>query len=180
MTLHGLDASINTGFAALNTTRAVVDQADLTNPRENQLRAALLQVRGWPNTALFTRLPTDVTWQRATIEKDELRGLLYGNFAPSDEWPTLSGGTRRVSDGATNAPMSTSPLARNIRALAGRVGRGERFRPLILVTDEQLRRLVLMDGNSRATAYVIHIDHVADDIEVIVGVSSQIANWHFW
>ena len=60
----------------------LIDQADLRNMEDNQIRKELLKaVRGYTaGQFLFTGFPPNVRWRRADLETTELKRLKYANF----------------------------------------------------------------------------------------------------
>lgn len=57
---------------ALGIPETVVRVPDMASREENVARERILSYRGWPNTALFTRFPSDIGWSRVLLDRDEL------------------------------------------------------------------------------------------------------------
>jgi hypothetical protein len=79
--------------------RRVIDRPNLDDAEENSYRALVLgEHRGFRRDAdVFTRMPNDVRWFRARLTGEELAQVRY---IDDDYWTELSGGTRRVAEGA--------------------------------------------------------------------------------
>lgn len=159
--------------------------------QDHSRRVALNFYRGYPvpghypvGDRLFTGWPRDLEWRRVEYGLAELGDLLY---AKEESWLTLTTGSRRVVEGANAIERITDftdPRARaiasgirdNARGIIARVQAGEPFPPLVAVTDGQ--RTVLVEGHTRATAYV----HAQDPsvVEVLLGTSASLRNWYFF
>jgi hypothetical protein len=156
----------------------IVDQANLENMKENRIRAELLKlVRGYTaNQFLFTGFPQNAQWRRADLEPTELHRLKYANF---ETWTTLSGGSRLVVDGAQNIDtIQTGENAdANIKAVAEQLKLGNRY-PELIVVQGQGEDLIIVEGHTRATAYVL-AEH-AEPIPLLIGTSPHLRQWAFY
>ena len=164
-------------LARLGTTRArLIDQADLNDAAANAQRARMLgDCRGYPSDALFKGFPSDAVWRRAELEPDDLAKVKYANYP---NWTALSGGTRRVVDGAANIDLcGDAKLVDRIRAVAASVRRGHRF-PELVAVDEAGGNHVLVEGHTRATAYAIAWPK--DGVRVLIGSSVRMSEWCFY
>ncbi len=131
-------------------------------------------VRGYgANQCLFTGFPSDVTWRRMDGGVKDFDALLYANY---ESWVSLSNGTRRVLDGAGGIGAVANENVANVRAVAERIRNGETFPDLVAV--EKGERFVLMEGHTRATAYVVA--EYAGLVKILVGSSPYLARWHFY
>jgi hypothetical protein len=161
----------------LNRT-PLIDQANLANANDNHIRTELLKaVRGYKaNQYLFNGFPSNVQWRRVELELIELTRLKYANFPT---WITLSGGSRSVVDGAKNVEriQAAENANDNIRAVAESVRNGHRF-PELIVVQADGQDLILVEGHTRATAYVLA--QPSNPIELLVGSSSLLKQWFFY
>jgi hypothetical protein len=164
--------------------RALVDQADPPSEQENADRRWLLGFsRGYPGSALFLGFPTGITWFRTRLMIGELGTARYMDYP---RWVVLSKGTRLVADGAKNVDMEWPPDASDkdpsptIKAIAARVENGEAFPELIFVGEPEAApdQLVLIEGHSRATAYVYA--NANTEIDALVGFSPSIVRWRWY
>jgi hypothetical protein len=128
----------------------LIDNADLNDYSTNLVRGIVLgAVRGYGrNDLLFEGFPTDTTWRRVLLEPTELRRLTYINSSPFSQLTD----TRSVEVGARNYRRDEG-LAARVDNLVSAIKQGASLRELILVEDGN--RLVVLDGNTRATAFVI-------------------------
>jgi len=156
----------------------LIDRADLGNMKDNQIRTELLKaVRGYTaGQYLFAGFPPNVQWRRTDLEPTELKRLKYANFPT---WVTLSSGSRLVSEGAKN--IDTIQAAENadvnIKAVAEQLRRGKRY-PELIVVQGPGEDLIVVEGHTRATAYVL-AEH-AEPIPLLVGTSSLLHQWAFY
>jgi hypothetical protein len=131
-------------------------------------------VRGYgTNQYLFTNFPSDTTWRRVQLRLDEMASALYANH-PS--WVALSGGTRKVVDGAKNVGAVANENSPNVIAVAEAARQGTTFPDLVAVQKGEM--LVLMEGHTRATAYVL--SQYQAPIRVLVGSSAGMSKWYFY
>jgi hypothetical protein len=157
---------------------SVIDHPDRKSQRDNSIRGELLKhVRGYGSGQfLFTGFPPDVTWRHVIMEERDFPKLRYAKCQP---WIELSGGTRLVTEGAKNiAPGGPAEEAAvNIRAVVADLKRGKRF-PELIAVEGQNGDIVLMEGHTRATAYVLSLP--AEPIGCIVGSSPTMTSWAFY
>lgn len=146
-------------------------KADLDDDGQNERRrSALAHVRGYGrNEWLFRGLPSNVTWYRGNVTVGELANFQHLNYPAFIQ---LTEGSRLVGDGCRNAQLLRveEGLGERILDLAKAVSGGARFAPLIVVSPEVVASPVILEGNTRASAYVRELDPDAE-IEVILGVS---------
>lgn len=155
--------------------RRVIDQPNLGDAEENAYRALVLgEHRGYQRDAdVFTGMPADVQWFRARLTREEVAQLLYIDY---DYWTELSGGTRRVADGAAR-------VRRGIEAF--RVGNGGYWyvadalragasfpEPILVGTDER-SPLVVLEGHVRLTGYLLRPEYLPATLPILVGFSPQ-------
>jgi len=156
----------------------LVDTADLKSPRDNAIRRELLRrVRGYGDNAyLFRGFPNDVAWRRVLLEPSGHAVLKYAN---EPTWIALSGGTRLVTDGARNVErMGQNEDPRiHIDAIRRALRQGRTFASLIAVEAED-GFLILVEGHSRATAYVA--SQFDGSIDMLVGSSPAMRLWHWY
>jgi hypothetical protein len=156
----------------------LLDNADLNFFRDNAQRIEILKaVRGYRgNTLLFRSFPNDVKWRRVGVEPADWTRVKYAN-CPT--WVNLSGGTRVVADGAKNidSNVAAEDANKHIKALVAELIKGKRYPDLIGVSGAR-GEIILIEGHSRATAYVLA--GLAEPAQCIVGSSSYIRNWAFY
>jgi hypothetical protein len=157
----------------------LIDHPDLGNQIANARRRSLLRaVRGYgTGQYLFKDWPANVEWWRVRTALDELKTYKFAHY---QTWVDLTKGTRLVQDGAANVdvvPVAENANA-NIKAVAQLVRNGQRFPELILVAQNKDGAMVLVEGHTRATAYVLA--GAPDPIDCLLGISSAMPGWFYW
>jgi len=156
----------------------VLRRPDLGDVEANAYRRRLLdEHRAYARRdEMFGGFPQRVDWFRAALERDEVLDILYIDW---DWWLELSGGTRRPRiaarrilagevDGATAAEHE--PLAVALRATPPPPA-------LIAVTTPAHESLVLVEGHVRLTAYALFPEYLPPELEILLGVSDEMAMW---
>ena len=155
----------------------LIDNASLSDPLQNAARRAVLgDARGYGNNVhLFAGFPQNVAWRRVKITSGDYDTLLYTNYPA---WIKLSGGSRKVVDGAKNIGSIAvdEEVISGIHAVAEAVKNGQRYPELIAV--ESANDIILVEGHIRATAYVLAA--LDEEVEVILGTSLMMHNWVFY
>jgi hypothetical protein len=184
MVLAFLRAEANStrwGNAFANLDRRLIDEPDLRDAAQNAARAdALAAHRGdiTTRTGFFSGLPLDTKWQRWALTLVELGDISYANYVT---WIKLSGGTRRIRDGAANVQRlqvyEDHDINAGIRAAARSIDEGKPMAELIAVSQGAYGRdLVLLEGHTRATAYLI-TKHPPAEVDLLVGWSTTMDRW---
>src|SRR5437763_10152173 len=149
---------------------ALITRPDLDDAEENAARARALDgYRGWFRRVwLFHGFPHDVEWSRVALTRDEVLSILYIDW---DWWVEVSAGTRRPLDAARRIRDGLVPgvTAEEHERVAGGT--------LIVVTNPQRAKFVLVEGHARLTAFALAPQRVPDELEVLLGVSPAIEEW---
>jgi hypothetical protein len=156
---------------------SIVERPSLTDERANAYRARLLDgYRAWLcREGLFLGFPEEVEWCRAALTADEVLDILFINW---DWWLTISGGTRRPREAARLIRAGEVPgeSTDGWEPIAARLGEGT-ARELIVVMAPDRSRVVAVEGHARLTAYALYPEYLPDSVEVLLGVSDEIAEW---
>jgi hypothetical protein len=118
---------------------------------------------------LFDGLPDDLRWERVALTREETLSILYINW---DWWLTVSNGTRLASVAAEVQGRDEGD-----RAIAEAAPTNPE---LIVVTDPQRSKLVLLEGHVRLTAYAAFPELLPHELEAYLGVSPRICEWSEW
>lgn len=155
----------------------VLRRPDLDDPAANDYRRGLLdEYRAYERReGLFGGFPRQVEWFRAVLSRDEVLDILFINW---DWWLTISDGTRRPRDAARRirdgfVPGSTEEHEPLAAALRDKPPPPE----LIVATTPAHSPLVVVEGHFRLTAYALFPDYVPDELEILLGVSDDMADW---
>jgi hypothetical protein len=155
---------------------SLVDKPDLSDAQANALRKrALAACRGYgTDSLLFSGFPPVVEWKLVEVTVSELGQFHYARVPP---WTTFSKGSLMVSDGAANLDPAEDANA-NIRAVERAVVAGKAFPALIATAQGKDDLHVLLDGHTRATAYVRALAP-NETVQVIVGYVGDLSGWRW-
>jgi hypothetical protein len=118
---------------------------------------------------LFAGFPDDVAWERVALTSDEVLAILYINW---DWWLRVSNGTRLPTVAAEVQGRDEGD-----RAIAATAATNPE---LIVVTDPDRSKLVLLEGHVRLTAYAAFPELLPDELDVYLGISPRIGEWSEW
>jgi hypothetical protein len=152
---------------------AVLRRPDVSDPSANDYRRRLLdEHRAYGRReGLFLGFPRQVDWYRAELSRDEVLDI---RFIDWDWWLELSKGTRRPRDAARRIRAGEVP---GVTAAEHEPFARTPQPELIAATTPALSPLVLVEGHVRLTAYALHPELVADELEILLGVSDEMAGW---
>lgn len=121
-----------------------------------------------------------VTWHWVALTPDEVLDSRYIRY---EYWSHLSAGTRspRVAADRLQAGATTSdpadPTGAAFFALAEKLRAGLRVPPPILVSADEGKTRVVLEGHTRITAYALAPEVIPEETHIILGTSPAIANW---
>jgi hypothetical protein len=172
-----------------STREELIDNGDLRDVRQNDVRAAVLgYYRGYPDTRFFKGFPSDTLWTRCSLSPDELKNARYARII---EWLHVSRYTQLVSVAvqaiaqgdiesiSSNYYLNQSEsnmlhrLVENIRSVASDYKQGKRYPKLIAVRVDT--DVVLLEGYTRATGFVL--SELKGPIEMLIGSSKGMRSW---
>ena len=149
----------------------VVRVPDLASDEDNRYRRVLLdEHRAYERReGLFGGFPRNVHWHRAALASDEVLGILYINW---DWWLRATNGTRRPADAARRIRAGEIPGVTPEEHEAVTL-----TEPLLVVTTPALERLVVLEGHARLTALALFPERIPPELEVLLGISDDMARW---
>jgi hypothetical protein len=117
-------------------------------------------------------------WSLVTLAIEELAGWRDLNYAPT--FVALSEGTRLVRDGAANLErvQVAEDLNERVSQTEAGLAAGQVHERLIAVTSPHEPTPILIEGNTRATAYLRALGP-EQEIELILGSASDLSGWQF-
>lgn len=169
-------------------SRAVIDSPDTNDKAENAYRRSVLKkYRGYDiekGGLLFNNFPNDAQWKKIELYKDDFHRLKY---IKDKYWKNLSGGTRRVLDGAKNILNGQGSGDKNKKQsnklfweAVESLKKGGIFSVPILVALNPDSELVVLEGHLRFTAYLMRPEYIPEKIEAIAGFSENFKKWDFF
>jgi hypothetical protein len=163
----------------------LIDRPDLQNEFHNKIRRELLQYRGYlTKSHLFAGFPPDVVWRSVEVEPQDHRMLYCANDTSANSWVEVSEGTRSIEHIARRIPRLEKAESPRERETAGRVreiqkdlNNGE-LMPRLIAVEGDNGRLVLVEGHSRAVAY-LNLNWQSN-IPMLIGRSERIKEWVYY
>jgi hypothetical protein len=160
----------------------LINDPDLSDAEQNARRAHMLEMhRGYTSRrGLFRNFPHEVHWRLAKLTTGDFERLRYVNSSP---WRPLTGLSLRVIDGASRIAERTfdpkidgiERCASKIWDIARSIQHGGNVIAALILADVEDGRLVVIEGNHRATAFVIA--NVGSPIPALIGSSPGMARW---
>lgn len=174
-------ATITACLQAERLSPEIIRQADITNDRENaQRRQVLARYRGYgtQEPSYLTSFPDHgVAWDWAMLTAAELLDACYIRYK---YWTALSAGSRSPVIAAERIRQGFEVYGvSNERSfdIAALIGNGITLPPLILVTIPAPIKHVVLEGNSRLTAYALGAHAMPSEVQVMIGTGHSIAGW---
>ena len=157
----------------------MVEEPDTTSQSENEYRIQLLgDFRGYKqDRELFESFPDEISWHRKALAKKELARVRYIDYS---YWNELSSGSRSPAVAAKNILAGTEVFGESNRGFlecAEALKNGTKLPQLILVGAGKDSELTVLEGHLRLTAYLLALEYVPEETEVIVGFSPSMDDW---
>jgi hypothetical protein len=154
----------------------ILRRPDASVAADNRYRRSLLEEhRAYERReGLFNGFPSNVDWARAALTRREVLEIRYIDW---DWWLALSGGSRSPVDAARR--IRAGEIA-GVTADAGdeAIAAAAATNPeLIAVTTPSQSPLVLVEGHVRLTAYALFPASLPEELEILLGMSDEIARW---
>jgi hypothetical protein len=160
----------------LGAERSVIETPNIRDAAENALRLRILAYRGYPGQFLFAGFP-QVTWHRVRLEPSDFERMRCANEKAT--LVPLTGPSRLIADGARSfqpGSPAAAPMA-HVGLIVDAIRNGETFPELIAAQDRD-GSLILIEGHSRATAYMIA--GRTEGAEALVARAESFALWRYY
>jgi hypothetical protein len=108
------------------------------------------------------------------VTYDEALEIRYINW---DWWLRLTDGTRRPRDAAERVRAGLVPGVEPDEGDERIAQAAATNPPLIAVRAGEGKRLVLLEGHVRLTAYALFPEHLPGELEIYLGESPQVVDW---
>ena len=150
---------------------------DPRDPAQNRQRTQFLSLyKGYRrDEALFKGFPARVEWWEAALPKACL-GIVETLNDP--DIVRLLGGHRRLTDAARYLSGSAAADDPWLEIIFDKLKSKRAYRPILV--GGSLERLVILDGHARLWSYALAGDDVPDELDILVGLSTQIGNWSYF
>lgn len=174
--LQGEAKSPRFGSRYKTATWDLIYNANIEDSSQNLKRNKILaSCRGWgTKTKLFENLDINrFSWEREQISIKDLGNARYLNHPQPKK---LGGKTcAKVTEGAANIFSVYVPVwSETIFSIVLDVVRGIKQPPLVAIRDKKGEDLYLLEGNTRATAYVVA--KIVEPIDIFIG-TGNIKKW---
>jgi hypothetical protein len=174
-------------------------------------REALMEYRGYGRNAfLFRSFPAMPAWKRVALTRADLAALKYakapewvllsrGSRLVSDALQNLDTPVARQADvpaivASVGWPAEyaqalvqpewttkTRQAATNITQVARELSKGREYPEIILVAENPDAQHIILEGHTRASAYVLHLsDGAPDEIEALASYSPNLPRWGYY
>lgn len=165
-------------LAVAGAPESLVRTPDVSDDCENMVRRLVLAgYRGWRiNQYLFVGFPAAVRWQSAKVSIGDLERAEYGNAA---DWIAAVGGTRSVKAAADAIRAGLVQAPRDgVLHTQRRYEQGESVARPILVQETGSNRLVVLEGFTRVTAWLLASPSMTDELDPYrhTGLSADLAH----
>jgi hypothetical protein len=162
---------------AEHSDHPLVANANFDDEEENRKRARLLDGRGYSSRErLFLGFPHDATWKFVRLSIKDFETLRYLNCTP---WRTIAP-SLRVLDGADHVrhgslDPSVAIHGSKILAIADSIRSGHDLKAALILGDAGDGRMIIAEGNHRATAYALA--EVDRPIIALLATAPSMAGW---
>ncbi len=155
--------------------RGIIDRPDLTDPNQNAARREVLGAyRGLgPGRYVIPRYPAGVRWFRAAATPADLKRVRY---IATDFWTAVSGGSQLAADAAARIRQgidSADVDCSTFWGVADAIAAGAVPPEMILLEVAEGGPLVVLEGHTRLTAYLLRPENLPAEIDVLVGYWSR-------
>ena len=158
----------------------IITNGNIMSAKENNLRAEILKrFRGWRNEELFENFPQNIEWVWTKFDREDMLKIKYIEYSYWNELSYYTGSpleaAKYILSGKTLFGMETGGFIEDAKWLT----EGNRFPPLIFLTDENESRYIVLEGHCRMTAYGL-VPVLFQDLSVLLGYcgSDELEKWY--
>ena len=160
---------IETVLKELDLSKDIITNGNIMSEKENTLRAEILKrFRGWRNEELFENFPAKIDWVWTEFDREDILKIIYIEYSYWNELSNYTGSpleaAKYVLSGKTLYDMPTDGFIEDAKWLT----EGNRFPPMIFLTDENESRYIILEGHCRMTAYGL-VPVLFQNVSVLLG-----------
>jgi hypothetical protein len=150
----------------------LVTRPDTRDQAANAVRRQILAAyREYPSGDVFTGMPADVRWYRATLTPAELGTVKVLDYS---YWTDFSGGSRLAADGARRlGRWQDQPAGTIYRQIAENAKDGRLPPAIILIGEPGPANLVVVEGHKRLTGLLVCPAWLPAELEVVLGLTAR-------
>ena len=164
----------------MQVNRDIIIKGNIISEQENALRAEILKrFRGWRDEELFENFPLNIEWVWTEFEREDILKIIYIEYSYWNELSNYTGSpleaAKYVLSGRTLYDMPTDGAISDAQWLID----GNKFPPLIFLTDKSEERYIILEGHCRMTAYGL-VPVLFENVSVLLGYcdSEELNKWY--
>jgi len=164
----------------MQLNRDIITNGNIDSDEENALRATVLQkFRGYRDSELFERFPQNIKWMWTTFGEGDISKILYMEYSYWNDLSNYTGSpleaAKKISAGERAFDIWNDDFIKGAEWLK----EGNKFPPLIFLTDKNETRYIVLEGHARMTAYGLAPDFFKD-VQVLLGYcdSDELNKWY--
>ena len=153
----------------MRVSRDIITNGNIISEQENTLRAEILRrFRGWRNEELFENFPENIEWFWTEFDREDILKIIYIEYSYWNELSNYTGSpleaAKYILSGRTLYDMPTDGAIEDAQWLI----KGNKFPPLIFLTDKSEERYIILEGHCRMTAYGL-VPVLFQNVSVLLG-----------
>ena len=161
--------SIESVLKEMQVNEDIIINGNTISEQENTLRAEILRrFRGWRDKELFENFPIKIEWVWTEFDRADILKIIYIEYSYWNELSFYTGSpleaAKYVLSGKTLYDMPTDGAVKYAQWLIN----GNRFPPMIFLTDNSEQRYIILEGHCRMTAYGL-VPVLFQDVSVLLG-----------
>jgi len=161
--------SIESVLKEMHVSEDIIINGSTISEQENILRSEILRrFRGWRNKELFENFPIKIEWVWTEFDRADILKIVYIEYSYWNELSFYTGSpleaAKYVLSGKTLYDMPTDGAVKNAQWLIN----GNKFPPMIFLTDKSEQRYIILEGHGRMTAYGL-VPVLFQDVSVLLG-----------
>jgi len=164
----------------MQVNRDIIINGNIISEQENALRAEILKrFRGWRDEELFENFPSNIEWVWTEFDREDILKIIYIEYSYWNELSNYTGSpleaAKYVLSGKTLYDMPTDGAISDAQWLID----GNKFPPLIFLTDKSEERYIILEGHCRMTAYGL-VPVLFENVSVLLGYcdSGELNRWY--
>lgn len=157
----------------LHISRHIITDGDIKSEQENVERAKVLgRFRGYRNKEIFENFPAKINWVWTDFAKEDMVKIKYIEYSYWNELSYYTGSpveaAKTILSGRTVYDVPNDGFFEAYKYIK----EGYIFPPMIMLTDADESRYILLEGHKRMTAYAIEPD-LFQNVSVLLGYCEQ-------
>jgi len=163
-------------LTAAGKNRTIIDRPNIADPDENEIRADLLEYRGYKSKQiLFEGFPTNVSWERVILDKSDVERCKHMN---NDDWRRDANGSDFIKDVALKIQSGGQTSISQYALHAVQSWDPSEVPEPIIVARNSGDAPVILEGHIRLIAFLLLPNPTS--ITAILGYSEAITGWVFY